>query len=410
MRTNCFVPALALALAGSAAVADVAAERVGEIARTPERWSPHTLWASDMLLRRSALFDADSGAMLGSVYAGQDLSPVLPLTSSARREVYVASTYYSRRDHGERTDAFVVYDASTLAPIADVVLPPKKAANGNGVALGALLDDGRFAVVFNQTPASSVSVVDVVERRFVGEIEAAGCALVYPAGPRRFGMLCVDGSALAITLDESGAEASRAASEKFFDAASDPVTEKGVRLAPGSGRWLFASFDGMAHELDFAAGGAPLAKPAWPLFTDRERADGWRIGGHQHLAFHAASGRLYSLVHQGKTDTHKQPGTELWVYDIAERTKQRTIELPNLSASALRDMLGISAGGALDWLMQALVPNAGADSVAVTPDGAPLLVLANQRAPVIAVLDAQTGELLREIGEPGFAIGMLVTP
>jgi len=409
MRVRCMSVALVLATS-MAALADVAPETVGEVARTPERWSPHAVWASDMLLRRSALFDADSGAMLGSVYAGQDLSPVLPLTNSARREVYVASTYYSRRDHGERTDALVVYDASTLAPVAEIVLPPKKAANGNGVALGTLLDDGRFAVVFNQTPAASVSVVDVVERRFVGEIAAAGCALVYPAGPRRFGMLCGDGSALAITLDAGGAEASRAASAKFFDAANDPVTEKGVRLAPGSGRWLFASFSGMAHEVDFAASGAPAAKPAWPLFTDAELADDWRIGGHQHLAFHAPTGQLYSLVHQGGEDTHKQAGTELWVYDVAKRARQRTIELPNLTASALRGLLGLSAGGALDWLMQTLVPNAGADSVIVTPDGEPLLLLANQEAPVIAVLDAKTGELLREIAEPGFVIGMLVTP
>jgi methylamine dehydrogenase heavy chain len=342
------------------------------------------------------------------VYGGQDLSPVLPLTSAARREVYVASTYYDRRSHGARTDALVIYDASTLAPVAEVVLPPKKASNGNGVALGALLDDGRFVVVFNQTPATSVSVVDVVERRFVGEIETAGCALVYPAGPRRFGMLCVDGTALAIALDESGAEAARAASAKFFDAAKDPVTEKGVRL--GDGRWLFASFDGMAHEVDFAANGAPAAKEPWSLFTDAERADDWRIGGHLHLGFHAPTGQLYSLVHQGEPDTHKKAGTELWVYDVAKRAKQRVIELPNLSASALRSLADVEAGGIVDWMLQTFVPSAGVESVLVTPDDEPLLVLSNDEAPVLAVLDATSGELLREIEEPGLSIGMLVAP
>lgn len=409
MRVKCVCVALCVA-ASVAASADLAPERVGDVARLPEEWSAHAVWVSDMLLRRSALFDADSGTMLGSVYAGQDLSPVLPLTSRARREVYVASTYYSRRDHGERTDALVIYDASTLAPIAEVVLPPKKASNGNGVALGALLDDGRFVVVFNQTPATSVSVVDVAQRRLVGEIEAAGCALVYPAGPRRFGMLCGDGTALAVTLDETGAEASRLASAKFFDAAKDPVTEKGVRLAAGSGRWLFASFEGLAHEVDFAASGGPAAKPAWPLFSDAEREQRWRIGGHQHLAFHAPTGRLYSLVHQGEVDTHKEPGTQLWVYDLAKRAKTEAIELPNLSASGLRGLLGLEAGGAIDWLLRLVVPNAGADSVLVTPDERPLLLLANQDTPVVAVLDAASGEPLREIEEPGLAIGMLVAP
>lgn len=399
-----------VALAVSVALAEVAPEEVGSSASLPERWSPHALWASDMLLRRSALFDADSGAMLGSVYAGQDLSPVLPLLNAARGELYVASTYYSRRSHGERTDALVIYDARSLAPVAEVVLPPKKASNGNGVALGALLDDGRFVVVFNQTPANSVSVVDVVERRFAGEIATGGCALVYPAGPRRFGMLCLDGSALQITLDERGAEASRAASAKFFDAAKDPVTEKGVRLAAGGGRWLFASFEGEAREVDFAAQPAPAVAAGWPLFSDAERADGWRVGGRQHLAFHAASGRLYSLVHRGEADSHKEPGDEVWVYDVPKRAKLRAIEVPNLGAAALRDLMKLPPGGALDWLLRAVVPNEGADAVAVSQDAAPVLALASADAPVIAVLDAESGELVREISEPGLAIGLLVVP
>ena len=407
MRTKCLLFALVFA---APAFADVAPEETGQSARTPEHWSAHTVWVSDMLLRRSALFDADAATMLGSVYAGQDLSPVLPLTSAKRREVYVASTYYSRRSHGERTDALVIYDAGTLGPIGEVVLPPKKASNGNGVALGALLDDGRFVVVFNQTPANSVSVVDVVKRRLVGEIETGGCALVYPAGPRRFGMLCIDGSALAITLDATGAEASRTASAKFFDAARDPVTEKGVRLAPGSGRWLFASFEGMAHEVDFSASLAPAVKPAWSLLSDQERADGWRIGGHMHLAFNAPTNRLYSLVHQGGVDTHKDPGTELWAYDLASHAKERAIEVPNLRASALRDLAELPAGGVIDWLLHALLPSSGAGNVFVTPDAEPLILLSTQEAPVIAVLDARSGELLREIPEPGIATGLLVAP
>lgn len=393
-----------------AASAEVAAEETGHSVTLPERLGPHVAWVSDLMLRRSALYDLDSGRMLGSVYGGQDLSPLLPLANPARRELYVASTYYSRRSHGERTDALVIYDARTLAPAGEVVLPPKKASNGGGTNLGALLDDGRFAVIFNQTPANSVSVVDVAERRLVGEIPTGGCALVYPAGPRRFGMLCLDGTALAITLDAAGAEASRAASAKFFDAAKDPVTEKGVRLDPKGGRWLFASFAGEAREVDFAAAGAPAAKPAWPLFSEAERADGWRVGGRQHLAFHAPSGRLFSLVHQGEADTHKEPGTELWEYDVARRAKLRAIAVPNLGASALRNLAGLPAGGALDWLLHAALPNAGADAVAVTPDAQPLLLLTSADAPVIAVLDAASGEPLREIGDAGLALALLVTP
>ena len=66
---------------------------------------------------------------------------MLPLTHAARRELYVASSHNSRRSHGERRDALVVYDAGTPGPVGEVVLPPKKASNGGGTNLAALLDD-----------------------------------------------------------------------------------------------------------------------------------------------------------------------------------------------------------------------------------------------------------------------------
>ena len=56
------LPAL-LAAAGPAA-AQIAPERVGEVAKLPAEMGAHWVWASDSVLNRSALFDADSGNML----------------------------------------------------------------------------------------------------------------------------------------------------------------------------------------------------------------------------------------------------------------------------------------------------------------------------------------------------------
>src|SRR5262245_34053104 len=258
----------------------------------------HWVWASDSVLKRSALFDADTGRMLGMVNGGEGVSPLYPHVSRTRREVYVVETVYSRGHRGERTDLVTIYDAATLSVAGEVVIPPRRADNGNGVAIAALLDGDRFLVVLNQNPGTSVSVVDLEARAFVGELATPGCALVLPVGARRFGMLCGDGTVQAITLDESGREAARVRSEKFFDATHDPLTEKGVRAGPSSepgvrdgARWLFASFEGLLHDIDFT-GETPRPATPWSLFTDAERAEGWRIGGLQHLAFHAASGRL----------------------------------------------------------------------------------------------------------------------
>lgn len=389
-----------------AARAQVPPETVGRVAALPDQIGAHWVWASDSVLNRSALFDADSGEMLGMVNGGVGVSPLRPHVSRARGEVYVVETVYSRHHRGERTDLVTIYDAKTLAVAGEVVIPAKRADNGNGVGLAALLDGDRFLVVFNQNPGMSVSVVDLESRTFVGEISTGGCALVLPAGPRRFGMLCGDGTALALTLDDSGREAGRARSEKFFDATNDPLTEKGVRTSEG--RWAFASFEGALHAVDFAAE-PPRADAPTALFTDAERQAGWRIGGMQHLAYHAPSGELFSIVHQGEAGSHKDAGREIWVYRLGEGVVRR-IEVENLTVAFLRPLIGIEAGGAADWLLRGVLPNPGADSIAVTQDDAPRLFAGERESGAVGVYDARTGEHLRDLEETGIGGGLLVVP
>ncbi len=402
---HALAPLLGLLVAGGA-FAQVPPERVGEVERLPAEMGAHWVWASDSVLRRSALFDADSGRMLGMVDGGEGVSPLRPHVSRSRGEVYVVETVYERGRRGERTDLVTVYDAETLSVAAEVEIPPRRADNGNGVSIAALLPGDRFLVVFNQNPGMSVSVVDLDSRRFVAEIGTGGCALVLPAGPRRFGMLCGDGTALAITLDEAGQEAARARSERFFDATNDPLTEKGV----GDGaRWWFASFEGWLHEIDFG-GDAPAAAEPWSLFSDAERRDGWRIGGVQHLALHAATGRLFSTVHQGEAGSHKDAGPEIWVYDLAARERTARIEVTNLMVAFLRPRIGVEAGGVVDWLLQTLLPSPGADTLAVTRDDAPLLLAGQRESGAVAVYDATTGEHLRDLEETGIGGGLLVVP
>jgi methylamine dehydrogenase heavy chain len=261
-------------------------------------------------------------------------------------------------------------------------------------------------VVFNQNPGMSVSVVDLESRSFLNEIGTGGCALVLPVGPRRFGMLCGDGTAIAITLDEAGREIARTRSAVFFDATKDPLTEKGVR---DGGRWHFASFEGGLHSIDFT-GEAPLAAEPWSLFSDAERSAGWRIGGMQHLALHGKSGRLYSVVHQGGAGSHKDAGPEVWVYDLAQRRRVQRIEVQNLTAAFLRPQIGIEAGSFGDWLLKSLLPNPGADTLAVTQDDAPLLLAGERESGAVGVYDATSGAHLRDLEETGIGGGLLVVP
>jgi len=404
------LPALlaAVALAAAGARAELAAEPVGRVFTLPATPAPHWFWLTDILLHRTALFDADSGDLLGTLSAGTaGLGFVIaPLFSKDRREIYLAESYYARGVRGERTDVVNVYDAQSLAPLHEIAIPPKRAEYFPGNAANALSDDGRFVAVFNVTPATSLTVVDVRERRFVTEVGAPGCGLAFAAGPRRFLMLCGDGGALAVTVDAAGASAAAERIAPFFDPNADPLTEKAVRRG---NEWLFVSFEGVVQPVDVSG---PAIRPGetWSLFDEDARGASWRVGGGQHLAVHAASGRLYALVHQGEKDTHKEPGREVWVYDLATRARVQRIEVGNPLAALVRQQAGVERGGATSWLLDTLLPNPGVGQILVTQDESPVLVAVGEGPASVLVHDARSGKLLREIGEAGIASTLLYAP
>jgi len=394
--------ALPLALAAPAR-AELPAERVGEVTEPPPP-APHQVWVADLVLKRTALLDGDSGRFLGMLSAG--VGAIAPVFSQARGEIYLPETHYSRGSRGERSDVVTIYDVATLAPAAEVAIPPKRADVVHATALATLLDDGRFLALYNYTPATSVTIVDVAERRLAGEIATPGCGLVYAAGPRRFLMLCGDGSLLQVTLDAAGAEQARLRTAKLFDPVADPVSEKAVRRGA---EWLFVSFSGAVHAVD-VGGEAPRFAEPWPLLDDAERADGWQVGGTQQLALHEASGRLYALVHRGgPADGHKEPGTAVRVYDLATRAHVQTIGLRNLGAAFLAQQTGVGEG-ALLWLLERVVPDAGVNSIAVSQDAEPRLFGVSMMAGTVGVWDARSGGFLRFLENVGLAPGALQAP
>src|SRR5262249_24154659 len=200
---------------------------------------------------------------------------------------------------------------------------------------------------------TSLSIVDAHARTFVAEVATPGCSLVYAAGPRRFFMLCANGEALLVTLDESGA-ASVARSARFFDPQTDPNTQKAGRRR---NEWVFVSFDGLIHSVDLSGDGFRPGEPGAPVGR-AERAPP-AAGGRR--ALRAPSGRLYVLVHQGGRDSQKEAGTEVWVYDVAARKRVQRIPMLN----PLVSFIGVEAsldrrntsGRIGRWLLEHMVPN-----------------------------------------------------
>jgi methylamine dehydrogenase heavy chain len=401
-----------LSLVASGGIAAAAEpEAIGRSATLPERPGPHWFWLSDILLHRTALFDADTGDLLGQVSSGTAGVGfvIAPLFSPDHREVYLPETYYARGVRGERTDVVTIYDARTLAPLEEIGIPPHRAEYFPGNAADALSDDGRFVAVFNLTPVTSLSIVDVQARHFVAEVPTPGCSLAYGAGLRRFLMLCANGAALTVSLDESGGEPKVERSKPFFDPQKDPITEKAVRRG---NEWLFVSYDGVIHPVD-VSGEALRFGDTWPLVDAGDR-DTWRIGGAQHLAVHAASNRLYALMHQGGPDTHKEPGTEVWVYDVASHKRLSRIAVANPLVSFIREQGHLDRRGRLGdlttWLLAKALPNPGVQRILVTQDEHPVLIASAELPPAVTVYDAISGAVVREVGEPGLAGSLLFAP
>jgi len=402
--------ALCLCCAAAAASADVPLDTIGRSESLPTPPRPHWVWASDIMLRRSSLLDLDSGAFLGMVSTG--LFSQASVFPRSRPEFYLPETYYSRGTRGERSDVVTIYDARTLAPVEEIAIPPKRAINVLPSANFALTDDERFLAIFNMTPGTSLSIVDLQQRRFVGEIATPGCSLVFAAGERRLLSLCGNGSVLTVTLDGEGRETSKQRSEPFFDPERDPVTEKAVRYGD---TWLFVSFAGVVHPV-VVGGEAPVFGETWKLVEAAEGAEAWRIGGIQNFAVHQGLGRLYSIMHQGEPDTPKEPGTELWVYDLATRERIQRIELRSPGFSLMSENIEFGRDwiwpfdGLFDWMLDNVIPNPGLYQVQVTQDDAPLLVTGSQIGGSIAVYDARSLEFLRRIPSGNLTTQALQAP
>ncbi len=368
-----------LLLGGPVAAAPLPSESA-TTEQLPPHPGPHWVWVNDvnffsMADGRSYLVDGDSGRMLGLISTGYSYNSVLlPRNASL---IYSPETYYSRGTRGTRTDVVTLYEPAQLRPVGEIAIPPKRSSNIPMAGAAALTDDERFLLIYNFTPAQSVSVLDMSARKFVGEIETAGCALVYPTGRRTFFSICADGSLLLTTLTDAGGLASRTRSTALFDGMKDPLTEKGVRVGDV---WLFASFQGTMYPIRSTPQGVVL-DAKWPLVTASEQGQGWRTGGLQHLALHRSSGRLFAIMHKGSLDTHKDPGTDIWVYDVAAKKRVQQITLRHKTGS-----------------------------IVVSQDAKPLLFTCFFESNVLDIYDALSGNYLRSVDSLGQTPTIMVTP
>jgi len=277
---------------------------------------------------RIRVFDATKGRLLGMVSTG--FAGNFTLNAKAD-ELYVATTYYSRGTRGERTDLLEVHDTVNLAPKYEVLLPPRRAQALNYRGLVRTTGSGRYVLVQNATPATSITVVDLSARQVVNEIQTPGCWGTLPAASgNRFSMLCGDGKVATVTLNEQGQVADRQVSAKLFDADTDAWFHHAEQV--GDHYW-FVSFRGQVTELDL---GGPVARVVrqQSLVNAADRKGGWRPGGYQNFAVDPSAHWLVAGMHpKGAEGSHKSPAAQLWVFDL--QTGQRVAKYPGKGTASL---------------------------------------------------------------------------
>jgi len=298
------------------------------------------------------------------------------LVSDKRPEIYVADTVWSRGVRGTRTDFITIYDSQTLNVAGEIVLPGTKRALITAMeGLLAFTDDQRLALVFNFTPASSVTVVDLVKRQPLGEIEIPGCSLVYPSGARGFSTLCSSGTMLSVRLDANGAAAGRSESKAFNPLDSDPLFTQSALVG---GVRYFPSLHGRVQPIDMKTDDVKIL-PDWPLVTPAERAANWRPSGWQLITSDEQK-LLYVLMqpdaHEG---THKDAAAEVWVYNTASKARVKRLRLVRRGSS-----------------------------IALTHGAEPLLLV--QSGERLDVYDPQGGALVRSMDLPGLHTRMQIEP
>ncbi len=332
-RSAVLVP-LILGFGTAPFAADFAPEQVKVAKLAPA--SPNRMYVSDVAISHivdGRMHIVDGATLKYEGLVGTGFTGLVTL-SPDRGEIYVATTYLAKLNRGKRTDQVDVYDSATLTIKAEIEIPPKHAQALPYKGVIAVTPDGRFILVQNATPASSITVVDRKASKFVSEIPTPGCWGILPAQSvaNRFTTICGDGTLLTVSLDAAGKSADEQRSERLFDPDKDPIYSQTENAGD---EYLFLSFNGNVYSANLGGAKATIGA-GWSLLDDAAKKENWRPGGYQPFAWHVASKRLYIAMHpNGAEGSHKNPAAEIWAFDTDSHARVARVEGNNVVALAV---------------------------------------------------------------------------
>lgn len=313
--------------------ADIPIEKVTTLPSLPAA-HPYRLYFTDLALPhivdgRVFIIDGNTLKLDGMVYTGMF---ALSTLSPDRSEIYVASTYYTKVNRGERKEEILVYDAHTLKLKAEIPYPARHTPALPYLHLMRTSADGKFIYVMNATPATSISIVARATGEHIAEVAVPGCYGVYPAkSSLRFSTLCGDGTLLTISLDGEGKPVNKKKNTPFFDSDQDALF---IAAAQDGDVYHFVSFKGNIVSVDVSDQTARSAPP-WSLVNHKAR-EKWRPSGYQPIALHLDTDTLYVAMHpEGKEGSHKDPAKEVWVYDLKSHQRVARLKVEDTTGLAV---------------------------------------------------------------------------
>ncbi|MGZ6242984.1 MAG: amine dehydrogenase large subunit [Candidatus Binataceae bacterium] len=297
-------------------------------------YSPHwvatmTPLSGSIMMTPIVLIDGDTQKVLGNLSGGL---AAMFAPSPDHKFFYLADTFYSRGTQGDRTDVLSIYDATHLSRIGEIPITSKRQLALADPSSMGVTPDGRFVLLLNLTPATSVTAVDLDGKKVAGEIQTPGCSEILILGDRQFASVCADGSMLTTDFDDSAKTTSQKRTAKpFFDVEKDPVFQLPAMIDKKA---YFVSYHGMVYPMDLSASPAEPAE-TWSMLSDAEKKEGWRPGGWQPVAGYAPEHLIFVLMHQGGEWTQKSAGPEVWVYDVNDHKRVARIPMP-LQSNAIK--------------------------------------------------------------------------
>lgn len=229
--------------------------------------------------------------------------------ASDKSTLYTSSAYMRRYTYGEVEAVVHEWDPHTLVAKSEYMVNPKMAQTLSQRGVLNPSTNGKYMVVQNATPATSVSIVDRAKGSELAEVPTPGCWTAYPTlDGMGFTTLCGDGRIVKFTYGADGSFSKPGRSEKIFDSDTNPLFGDAHRIGD---HLVYLSYTGTLYFVN-DNGDVPVVDRTIEFGTE-----GWGPSGYNLMSYHAPSNTLFVMMHPEQQEgSHKTPAQEIWAVDL----------------------------------------------------------------------------------------------